>query len=371
MWTTAFRFLTYDRANLAGILSGIVVSIVLVGLELNIFNGMIENAQGLTIHYPDYVWVINPKTQSALQLLNLDVRVGREVQSIPGVRQVYPIVFASGSAKSPKGGKLSVQIVGIQAPAFLGAARIYTPETNVNDLINEGAVIFDQSELPKLDGLTVGDYLAINDQRVYMSGLSKGLTGFGSSYVVTTLERARTLTHLSPSYVNAYLVQIDTTQATQTAVIEQINREVGAARALVGTQLGSETIQYMLIANNVVAGFLMMVIFSVIGGFAIVGVTLYSSVNDRIRDYGTVKAIGGSNGLIRRLILIQGVLYAVIGFGIAFGLLTLMKIGSEDGFYPAWLISMLIGVTLFISIVSSLIAMRRIMKLEPVQIFRM
>ena len=107
-----------------------------------------------------------------------------------------------------------------------------------------------------------------------------------------------------------------------------------------------------------------------IGGFAIVGVTLYASVNDRIRDYGTIKAIGGSNGLIRRLILLQGVLYAGIGFSIAFGILSLTKIGSDDGF-PAWLVGSLIGVTLFISIVSSLIAMCKITRLEPVQIFRM
>lgn len=370
MLKTAFRFLTYDRSNLAGILSGIVVSIVLVGLELDIFNGMITNAQGLTIQYPNYVWVINPKTQSALQLQNLDVRVGRELQSIPGVQQVYPIVFASGSAKLPKGGKLSVQIIGVQAPAFMGAARRYTPETNVSDLINEGAVIFDESELPRLGNLKVGDYLTINDQRVYMSGLSQGLTGFGTSYVVTTLERAWTLSNVDANYVNAYLVTVGGRAADKAAVMAQINREINTARAVEGVQLGSETVRYMLKANNVVAGFLMMVVFSVIGGFAIVGVTLYASVNDRIRDYGTIKAIGGSNGLIRRLILLQGVLYAFIGFGIAFGILMLTKIGAEDGF-PAWIVGMLIGVTLFISIVSSLIAMQKITKLEPVQIFRM
>lgn len=370
MLKTAFRFLTYDRSNLAGILSGIVVSIVLVGLELDIFKGMITNAQGLTIQYPNYVWVINPKTQSALQLQNLDVRVGRELQSIPGVRQVHPIVFAAGSARLPKGGKVSVQMIGIEAPAFVGAARSYTPETNINDLINEGAVIFDQSELPRLDNLAVGDYLTINDQRVYMSGLSQGLTGFGTSYVVTTLERARVLSQLSPNFVNAYLVMVDGSAVDRAAVMAQINREINTARAVEGVKLGGETILYMLKNNNVVLGFLMMVVFSVIGGFAIVGVTLYASVNDRIRDYGTIKAIGGSNGLIRRLILLQGVLYAFIGFSIAYGILLLTKIGSDDGF-PLWLVGSLIGVTLFISIVSSLIAMRKITRLEPVQIFRM
>lgn len=375
MWKTAFRFVTYDTSNLLGILAGIVVSVVLVGLELGTFNTMIDNSKGLTKNYPDYVWVVNSKTQSALQLQNLDVRVGRELESIPGVHRVYPLVFAAGSARSPKGTKLSVQIIGIQAPAFLGAARRYTPETDINDLINEGAVIFDKTEVPKLDNMKIGEYLTINDQRVYLSGLSMGLTGFGTSNVVTTLERARTLSNLSTDYVNAYLIRVDTTRFTRQAVIDQINTGIGQVRAVEGRTLGSETVRYMLTTSNVVASFLMMVVFSVVGGFAIVGVTLYSSVNDRLRDYGTIKAIGGRNSLIRKLILIQGVLYAVIGFSVAYILLLLMSAVSAGGqmeiTYPGWLIGSLIGITCFISIVSSLIAMRKITRLEPVQIFRM
>jgi putative ABC transport system permease protein len=43
----------------------------------------------------------------------------------------------------------------------------------------------------------------------------------------------------------------------------------------------------------------------VISGFFIIGLTLYSSAVDRIRDYGTLKAIGATNGYITRLILLQ------------------------------------------------------------------
>ncbi|MGM9508968.1 ABC transporter permease [Larkinella sp. GY13] len=375
MWKTAYRFLTYDTSNLLGILAGIVVSVVLVGLELSMFNNMMQDVRGLTRNYPTAIWVVNPKTQSALQLQNIDVRVGRELQSIPGVERVHPIVFASGSAKSPKGTKLTVQILGIEAPTFVGGPRQYTPGTNVSDLVNEGAVIFNKTEVGKFDNIKPGDYLTINDERVYLSGLSIGMTAFGSSYAITTLERARALSGLSTNYVSAYLVQIDSTQATKAALINRINTEIGQVRAVEGQVLGSETIRYMMTTSNTVASFLMMVVFSAIGGFAIVGVTLYSSVNDRIRDYGTVKAIGGSNGLLRRLILLQGLLYALIGFSISFALLQLMAITSRGGememTFPGWLIASLVGVTSFISVVSSLIAMRKITKLEPVQIFRM
>lgn len=379
MWFTAYRFLTYDTAKMLGILAGIVMSVVLIGEQLGIFNSMTQNVQGLALKYADYVWVVSPKTQSVMQMQALDVRVGRELQSIRGVERVYPLVLGAGSAKSPKGSKaaLSFQILGVQSPDYVGGALRYTPGTNLDDLINEGAVILDRTAVPMMDDIQVGQYFTINDRRVYVSGFSVGMSGFGSSYAITTLERARTLTGLNPDFVNAYLVGVDTARATRQAVIDQIGVYFGTSqvRAVEGRVLGGETLRFMLQTSNIAVSFGLMVLFALIAGFAIVGLTLYSSVNDRIRDYGTIKAIGGSNGLLRRLILTQALLYAAIGFGFAFALLLLMQRalsgGQLDVEYPTWLVGTLVGITLFISVVSSLIAMRKITRLEPVQIFRM
>jgi putative ABC transport system permease protein len=115
------------------------------------------------------------------------------------------------------------------------------------------------------------------------------------------------------------------------------------------------------------------VFFAVITGFAIVGLTLYSAVNDRLRDYGTVKAIGGNNGTIRKLILLQALIYSVIGFVIAFMLLVLFVQATKNALdiqLTPGLVAFLVAVTLFISILGSLFAMRKITRLEPVQIFR-
>jgi putative ABC transport system permease protein len=377
MLHTAYRFLTYDKSKMFGILAGIVMSVVLIGQLLGIFNNMTESVRGLALKYGNYVWVISSKTQSVMQLQAIDVRVGRELQSIPGVERAYSIVLASGSAESPKGTKsaLQFQIVGVQAPDFVGGSLAYAPGTNLGDLMNEGAVILDRVAVPRMDNIRVGEYFAINNQRVYVSGISIGMTGFGASYAITTIERARKLSGQSTDFVNAYLVAVDTTQTTRQAVADRIQQEIRQVRALEGKTLGAETLRFMLATSNVAVSFGMMVVFALVAGFVIVGLTLYSSVNDRIRDYGTIKAIGGSNGLIRRLILTQAVLYAVIGFGVAFGFLLLIKQALSGGemevHYPPLLIVILIAITLIISIISSLIALRKITRLEPVQIFRM
>jgi putative ABC transport system permease protein len=98
-------------------------------------------------------------------------------------------------------------------------------------------------------------------------------------------------------------------------------------------------------------------------------------VNDRIKDYGTIKAIGGDNKFIAKLIMGQAVLYALIGFSFAMALLcglryAMIANNNSMNFSPS-LIAFLIIATLVLCVVGSYFSMRKILKLEPVQIFRM
>ena len=129
----------------------------------------------------------------------------------------------------------------------------------------------------------------------------------------------------------------------------------------------------ILISSNMGMSFGTLVVFAMISGFFIIGLTLYSSALDRIKDYGTLKAIGANKKYVNRLLITQAFLYALIGFGIAFLLLLgfaqgVKNSGLEIDFSLAF-ISFLLGITLFISIGGSLFAVRKISKLEPASVF--
>ena len=117
-----------------------------------------------------------------------------------------------------------------------------------------------------------------------------------------------------------------------------------------------------------------LIIFAVLSGLVIIGLTLYSAAIDRLRDYGTLKAIGATNGYITRLILSQALLISMVGF--AFGRLLvegfrmgIAQAGTLFHFPPAVQIGFFL-LTLIISLGGSLFAIRRINSLEPAQIFR-
>lgn len=376
MWSTAFRFMIYDLSKMVGILFGIVISVFLMGSQLGIFGSMTGAAIGIAKFNQKSIWVVNENTQNANQLLLMDARIGRELASIPNITKVSPILVSGGSAKFPNGNKLSVTLIGSKGPDFIGGADILLDGASNQLLFNEGAIIADVADKPTFPNQgPVGTYLQINDHRVYIAAYTKGHAGFGGSNIYTSIERARSLTSIKSTQVSAFLVEFDSTKSTDNQIIQSIDSQIPFTKAYLGKDFADKTLAYMMSTSNIMVSFGSMVLFALIAGFVIVGLTLFSSVNDRIRDYGTIKAMGGNNGLIRKLILYQAFLYATIGFAFAYSLLLMFKMAVGSGrmtiSYSPALIAFLIFVTFLISVCGSLFALRKIVKLEPVQIFRM
>lgn len=107
---------------------------------------------------------------------------------------------------------------------------------------------------------------------------------------------------------------------------------------------------------------------------SIIGLTLYSATIDRIRDYATLKAIGSTNGFITRLILLQCLILALVGYIISSILLEGFRFGvSNGGLLFDYTILTRLGfflTTLIISMFGAVFAIRRITKLEPASVFR-
>ncbi len=376
MWYNAFRFMIFDKSKLIGILFGIVISVFLIGAQLGIFDSILDSTTGITKGNADYIFVVNSKSVSALQLQNIDVRVGYELQSLPGVLKVYPVVLTAGTIKLPSGATGAASIIGLQGPDFIGGPKEYTSETDLGNLLNEGAVILDKGDLTILEGLKMEDFFLINDTRVFLSGMSVNNPGFGQVNIVTTIERARQLSGLSLNFVSAYMVKTNSADALINEQIAQnITQVIPSVKAAIGAKFMEETLSYMMEVSSISVSFGMLIGVALLSGLVIVGLTMFSSVNDRIKDYGTVKAIGGGNGFIIRLILTQAAIYALTGFTFAMCLLWCFQqvmISANQGFSISLVrIMNLLLATAVISVTGSWFSLRKILKLEPVQIFRM
>jgi putative ABC transport system permease protein len=139
-------------------------------------------------------------------------------------------------------------------------------------------------------------------------------------------------------------------------------------------ELQKATVITVLKSSGIAISFGTLIVFALIVGFVIIGLTLYSATIDRIRDYGTLKAIGATDRQVRRLVLTQSLIISAIGFVLAMVFIEGFRNGiAKAGTlfdYPLWLRSGFLLVTIVLALAGSLFALRRITKLEPAQVFR-
>jgi putative ABC transport system permease protein len=375
---TAIKFMRYDRAKSIGIMVGIVISIFLIGQQLGILGFLTSLMGGLVDNSREdigHIWVVDNITRNANELAKLDEGIAREIRSIDGVMDTYPIVVANGTVKFASGKTVSIILVGSEPPLFVAGPRPdRIVEGELLDLAAEGAMSAEFFDETTFDSpLGVGTRLEINGREAFIRVQTRNVRGFGGSFFYTSLSKARYYGNFPGGKVSAVAVRVRPGHAID-QVVADINKTIYGVRAWDAQAFKSETIRFITISSNIGTSIGSLVVFAIISGFFIIGLTLYSAALDRIKDYGTLKAIGATNGYVRRLILTQAFLFALAGFILAFLLLEGFRRGVAGAglilaFSPAEIAGLFL-ITLFISVGGSLFAIRKINSVEPAAVFR-
>ncbi|MCB0652555.1 MAG: ABC transporter permease [Saprospiraceae bacterium] len=369
---TALRFILYDKSKSIGALFGVIISTFLIGQQTGVFSFLTNSMNVLVGLNSQYIWVVDNHTENANALGRLDNRIEYELKSLKGIKNVHPLFVGGATVQFPQGDNTAVTLIGVSSPDFVGGpAQFY--EGKARNLLPDGAIavdIFDTRVFPKTD---LGTTLEINGRKAYIAARTKGVRGFGGVLVFTTIERARLWSAAGDNTASAFLVETSPGQDRQ-QMIGVINKNIYGVRAWEGKELGNKTIQFILKNTSIATSIGTMVVFAFIAGFFIVGLTLFSAAVDRVKDYGTMKAIGATNGYIRRLIYTQAAIFAILGFSIGFLLIkgfttAIAKQGLLIHFSPSFLIVFFMLIC-FIALGGATFASRRISKFEPAEVFR-
>lgn len=378
MISTALKFIRYDRAKSIGIIIGIVISVFLIGQQLGILTfltgmmgGLVDNSRADI----GQIWVVDNITQNANELAKIDEGLVRKIRSIEGVSNTYPVVVANASVKFNNGKTGSVILVGSEAPLFVAGPRTSLIHDGALMQLNEeggvSAEYYDESAFNS--SLAVGSRLEINGKEAFIKLQTKNARSFSGALMYTTLSKARFYGGFPESKISTVAVQVKSGYEIN-KVVDNINKTIYGVRAWDAQVLKRETVSYLTVSSNIGTSVGSLVVFAIISGFFIIGLTLYSSALDRMKDYGTLKAIGATNGYVRKLILTQSFLFAIVGFALAFMLLQLFRIGMQEAglvfhYSPIQLFAMFL-ITVFISVGGSLFAIRKINSVEPASVFR-
>ncbi|WP_298145977.1 ABC transporter permease [Flavobacterium sp.] len=374
MLKIAWKFIRFDKAKSIGVVVGILISTFLIGQQLGVFFFLSGLMGALATDVKADIWVVDNKTDDVNQLGQLDIRNLRAIQGIAGVKEAFPLVIAGAACNFENGTSGAITLLGVDENhinALISEDKIVAG--NTSDLQLDGAVSAEFFEKKNLGGnIDLRTNLEINGKRAFFVMQTKGFRGFGSSFCVTTIERARFFSNQSGNTISAVLVNVaDEKDVDQ--VVAAVNKNIFGVRAWPSEKLSASSVKKILASSGIALSTGTLIVFALIAGFFIIGLTMYSSALDRLKDYGTLKAIGASNKYISKLIITQALLFTVVGFLVGLALLEGFRMGvAKSGlifsFSPLVLLSMFSTISL-ISLGGASFALSRIRSVEPAAVF--
>ncbi len=375
MLKIAWKFIRFDKAKSIGVIVGILISTFLIGQQVGTFLFLSGLMGALATDVKADIWVVDSKANDVNQLGRLDIRNLRAVQGINGVKEAFPLLIAAAACNYKNGTSGAITLIGVNSShllAVLNKSKITAG--NTSDLQLDGAVSGEYFEKKNLGGnIDLGTDFEINGKRAFFALQTKDFRGFGSSFCVTTIERTRFYSNQSVNNISAVLVNLKPGQNVD-EVVADINTNIYGVHAWPSKKLALSSVKKILMSSGIALSTGTLIIFALIAGFFIIGLTMYSSALDRLKDYGTLKAIGAGNKYISRLILTQALLFSLVGFLIGLLLLEGFRRGVEQSglifsFSPIILLVMFATIGL-ISLSGASFALRRIRSVEPATVFR-
>ena len=375
MLKIAWKFIKFDKAKSIGVIVGILISTFLIGQQLGVFFFLTGLMGALATDVKADIWVVDSKTDDVNQLGTLDIRNLRTVQGINGVQEAFPLIITGASCNFENGTSGAVTLLGADEShisALVTKDKILAGK--ISDLQLDGAVSAEFFEKKNLGGnIYLRTNLEMNGKRAFFVLQPKGFRGFGSSFCVTTIERARFFSNQPATAISAVLVNVANPKDID-QVVANINQNVFGVRAWPAEKLASSSVKKILASSGIALSTGTLIVFALIAGFFIIRLTMYSSALDRLKDYGTLKAIGAGNTYISKLILTQAMIFTIVGFLIGLALLEGFRFGvAKSGlifsFSPLVLLAMFSTIGL-ISLSGASFALSRIRSVEPAAVFR-
>lgn len=378
MYDIAFKMLLRDRAKYIMLISALTFATLLMTQQTSIFVGLMRWTTAVLQNTQVPIWVMDPNVEQvneAKPMLNTDLM---RVRSVSGVSWAVPFYSGVLQARLYNGHFKSIQLIGLDSGSLIGAPSVML-KGKLEDLYQANSVILDLAGIEKLSEgrekpLDIGDTFEINDHEMRIVGICEAARSFfGYPFVYTTFERALSISPKSRKNLTYILVQPALGIAKEKLAIE-IQKATGL-KALTNHDFFWSTIWWFVRNTGIPVSFGTTIFLGFFVGLAVAGQTFYSFILENLRSLGALKAMGASNGLLCRMVLLQAFIVGFIGYGLGVGIASFFGFGTlksgQPPFYMPYQIPLItFCLILLICFLTAMIAIRRVTKLEAAEVFR-
>jgi putative ABC transport system permease protein len=375
MWLLAIKAMLADRGKLLTSLVGVTFSVVLVNLQGGLYLGLIEKASQLVDYGQAEIWVGHRGMNNVDISTFIPERWIHRIRSVEGVARADPYIVAFGRAITPDGRFENVIVIGSDPASLLGNAWVMA-EGKAEAVRQPDGVLVDICDAAKLGHCQIGDLREINGHRVRIAGLTYGIVGFTTNpYVFTTLDRARNLyaTGMPPEYCSYYLVQAKPGTDLPT-LLARIRQRVPELEVCDKATYSRICRAYWLTRTGIGISFGLATLLGLLVGLIMVAQTLLSSVNERIKEFATLKAMGAAESCVSRFLIAQALGNASLGSGL--GLIGALLVGHYIStprapvHFAWWVMAGSVILITFVCLVAAWLPYWRIHRIDPATVLR-
>jgi putative ABC transport system permease protein len=369
----AWRNLVHDKVRLFVTVTGVVFAVVLIVVQLGLFLGFTTTTSGLIDHSRADLWIMTSRVPYIEMGIPFSERKLSTVLATPGIAHATKYIVRFSQWQRRDGRQESVQVVGFDPEQTLGGPWNVV-EGRVGDLKLEDNVFVDELYKEKLGVSRIGDVFEIRGHRARVAGFTRGIRSFTTSpYVFTSFKNAQdyaTIPEDQTIFILATLgraAHLDEVRRALTANVRDIDvRTTG--------EFSRMTRVYWMFTTGAGVAVLLAALLGLVVGVVVVAQTIYATTMDHLREYGTLKAMGATNGYLYRVIIQQAIISALFGYALAMVVSWFVVRGSVRGgaaiLLPMPMAIGMLGLTIVMCTGAALVSINKVTRLDPATVFK-
>lgn len=370
----ALKNLLHDKLRSVMTIAGVAFAVTLVFVQVGLFLGILDNASVTIDHIAADLWVTSRNTP------NVDFAHGfpetrvQRVRSIPGVARADNLLVQFLNLTLPDGAEEGMLVYGLEDFKRWGIPW-KIDSGDLADLKRGDYMFLDASAERRFGPFAVGDYREVMGYRVKILGRTRDALSFTTSPLAfLDYSLVQKLAGERMDGRSTYILVKLEPGADPAAVAAEIRQRLPWNDVYTRADWAKRSRGYWVASTGIGLNMYLTVFLGCLVGVVVVTQTLYTSTMEHIKEFGTVKAIGGSNRDIYRILGSQAVIAAVIGFVagrlMAFALAPAMAEIRLKLIIPTEFAGIVFVGTLVLCLTAALVSFRKVSKIDPALVFR-
>ena len=373
MVSLARKNLLHDRLRFVITVAGVAFAVTLVLVQVGLFMGLLDKATVTIQHANADIWVTSKETPNVDFAHTFpETRVLR-VRGIPGVARADNLIVQFMNIQLPTGAEEGCLVYGLED--FAAWNLPWNVEGgDVRDLKRGDYVFMDRAAERRFGPFAVGEHREIFGRRFRIVGSTREAASFTTAPIVfMDYRRAQELHQSLPGKTQYILVKL-APGADAEHVKAAIQGRLPFNDVYTKHEWARRSRTYWVVSTGLGMNMGITVFLGILVGIVVVAQTLYTSAVEHVKEFGTVKAIGGSNWDIYRILGEQALIAAVVGYAIG-GVMSLAMRPAMAKLYlnvlisPAFAATVFVG-TLLMCLGAAMLSFKRVAGIDPALVFR-